>query len=272
MKVKNMADSTIDNYAYQLTSFLFYFKDIPRPIEVSGEQIMSYLLTKIKPNSQRHAHSAIKLFYTNIVGQPLKFKHIPYAKKEKKLPQALEENEIGAIFSVCNNLKHKSILYLAYACGLRVSEIINLKIADIDSSSMTININLAKGKKDRIVPMPQELLEILRDYFKAYRPVEYLFNGQNSTAEKPTQYTDRSINQFLKDLAKKAKISKNVHIHLLRHSYASHSLEQGTDIRYIQEILGHSNPSTTQIYTHISKKAISRINSPLSSLLKNNNS
>lgn len=266
MKVKNMADSTIENYTSQLVSFLFYFKDIPRPIEVSGEQIMSYLLTKIKPNSQRHAHSAIKLFYTNVIGQPLKFKHIPYAKKEKKLPQALEENEIEAILSVCENIKHKAILYLAYACGLRVSEIIDLKIADIDSDSMTININLAKGKKDRIVPMPQELLDILRDYFKIYRPKIYLFNGQYSTNEIPTQYTDRSINQFFKDLALKAGIKKNVHIHLLRHSYASHSLEQGTDIRYIQEILGHSSPLTTQIYTHISKKAISRISSPLSRL------
>lgn len=266
MKVKNMADSTIENYASQLVSFLFYFKDIARPIEISGEQIMSYLLTKIKANSQRHAHSAIKLFYINIIGQPLKFKHIPYAKKEKKLPQALEENEIEAILSVCKNLKHKSILYLAYACGLRVSEIIDLKISDIDSNSMTINIIQAKGKKDRIVPMPQELLDILRDYFKAYRPKTYLFNGQHSTDENPTKYNDRSINQFLKDLAFKAGIKKNVHIHLLRHSYASHSLEQGTDIRYIQEILGHSNPSTTQIYTHISKKAISRISSPLSRL------
>lgn len=261
MQVKNLADSTVENYASQIVSFLSYFKDIDRPIEVSGEQIMSYLLTKIKPNSQRHAHSAIKLFYTNIIGQPLKFKHIPYAKKEKKLPQALEENEIESVLSVCKNIKHKSILYLAYACGLRVSEIINLKIADIDSNSMTININQAKGKKDRIVPMPQELLDMLRLYFKEYRPNTYLFNGQNSL-----QYSDRSINQFFKDLAVKAGIKKNVHIHLLRHSYASHSLEQGTDIRYIQEILGHSSPLTTQIYTHISKKAISKISSPLSRL------
>ena len=263
MRVKNLAETTIENYSSQVKSFLAYFKDIPRPIEVSGEQIMEYLLTKIKPNSQRHAHSAIKLFYTNIVGQPLKFKHIPYAQKEKKLPQPLEASEIQSIINVCTNLKHKAIICLAYACGLRVSEIINLKITDIDSKGMVINIIQAKGKKDRIVPLPQSLLELLRKYFKEYRPKIYLFNGQNDTP----QYSERSINLFLKALAVKSGMTKNVHIHLLRHSYATHGLEQGTDIRYIQEILGHSSPKTTQIYTHVSRKAISKISSPINDLI-----
>ena len=262
MKVKGLAKNTIKNYAFQIRMLGITFKETDRFRNITSEQIMEYLLTKIAVNSQRHAHSAIKLFYRNIIGQPFKFNRIPYAKKEKKLPEPLEEYEIQAILDVCTNVKHKSIICLAYACGLRVSEIINLKISDIDGKSGIINIRLAKGKKDRIVPLPDKLLFQLREYYKQYRPVEYLFNGQGTLL----QYSESSINQFLKDLAKKAKIIKNVHIHLLRHSYASHSLEQGVDIRYIQEILGHSSPKTTQIYTHCSKKAISRISSPINSI------
>jgi integrase/recombinase XerD len=223
---------------------------------------MDYLLTKIAPNTQRHAHSAIKLFYTNIIEQPFKFKRIPYAKIEKKLPQPLEESEIQGIINACTNLKHKAILYLAYACGLRVSEIINLEITHIDSKAMVINIILAKGKKDRIVPLPERLLFMLRDYYKQYRPLKYLFNGQSGAP----QYSERSINMFLKALALSVGIKKNVHIHLLRHSYATHNLEHGVDIRYIQEILGHSSPTTTNIYTHCSRKTISNIQSPINNL------
>jgi len=263
LRLKNYCDATVLNYVSQIKFFLSKFSDKKEPRDISSDEIKNYLLKTIQINTRRHQHSAIKLFYKFAIHQPLKFKHIEYARKEKKLPQPLEASEIQDIINVCTNLKHKAIICLAYACGLRVSEIINLKITNIDSKGMVINIIQAKGKKDRIVPLPQSLLELLRRYFKEYKPKEYLFNGQNDAP----QYSERSINLFLKALAIKAGIIKNVHIHLLRHSYATHGLEQGTDIRYIQEILGHSSPKTTQIYTHVSRKAISNIKSPINDLI-----
>lgn len=262
MRTKKLSENTIKNYSFQIRMFGVHFKSVDRFRNITSNQIMDYLLTKIASNTQRHAHSAIKLFYTNIVKQPMKFNYIPYAKKEKKLPQPLEASEIELIINVCTNLKHKSILVLAYSCGLRVSEIINLKIKDIDSKGMVINIIGAKGGKDRIVQLPQILLDLLRKYFLKYRPIMYLFNGAGELA----QYSSTSINNLLKDLAKKVGIKKNVHIHLFRHSFASHSLEQGVGINYIQKLLGHSSAKTTAIYLHTSRKTISNIHSPINNI------
>lgn len=192
----------------------------------------------------------------------MKLAHIPWPKKEQKLPQPIEAEDIAKILSVCHNIKHRSIIYLLYGCGLRISEVINLKPEHIDSKSMVINIISGKGKKDRIVMLPEKLLFLRRQYFKAYKPKNFLFNGQFTE-----QYSTRSINQFLKTYAQKAGINQNIHAHLLRHSFATHALEQGTDIRYVQKLLGHNNIKTTTIYTHVSRKTIANIPSPLNAIL-----
>jgi integrase/recombinase XerD len=265
-------DDTIPNYCAQLKIFLAYFeKEYNHPRHIPAEAIKTYLLSKQMVNTQRHAHSAIKLFYKLTAHQEFKFRFIEYARKEKKLPQPLEEYEIQALINHCDNLKHKTIICILYACGIRVGELINLKLSHLEHQSEIINIFSGKGKKDRIVPYPKDLHSLVNSYVEQYNPIEWLFNGQYSTNEKPTQYTDRSVNSFLKQIAEKAGIKKDIHAHLLRHSYATHNLEQGVDIRYIQEILGHSSSKTTEIYTHVSKKSIAKIPSPFSNINLNKN-
>jgi integrase/recombinase XerD len=271
MRVRNMAGSTIDNYAAQVRMFLTYFKDVPRPVEVSAEQIMDYLLTKIKPNTQRHAHSALKLFFCNIVGQPLKFKHIPYAKKEQKLPQPLEMDEMLRMVQACGNKKHMVILYLLYGCGLRCQELIDLKWKHIDRAAKVIYVVQGKGKKDRKVQLYPDLVRVLTEYYTQYKQElkdsEYVLKGQCMP-----QYSQRSVNEVLKQLAAKAGIKRNVHAHLLRHGYASHMLDAGVDLRTIQELLGHSSSKTTEIYTHVSKKHIASTVSPMQLALQTHSS
>jgi len=169
------------------------------------------------------------------------------------------------MFSVCENLKHKVILGMLYSCGLRVSELINLKWNHVDRSRKVINIIQAKGNKDRQVGLPEDIIELLTDYWKVYKSKEYVLNGQ--FPEKQLQYSDRSVGEVIKQLAEKAKIfNKKVHPHLIRHCYATHLLEYGTDISLIQKLLGHGSIKTTQIYTHISPNLISNVRSPISNI------
>lgn len=261
LKQKRYSVRTIKNYLSQVKLFLTSFQERDSPKHISESDIKNYLLTAKEVNSQNHMHSAIKLFYTFTMHQHRKFAFIEYAKREKKLPQPLDPSEVKAIIEVCKNKKHKAIIFLLYGCGLRVGEVIDLKIKSIDSVKMIINIIGAKGNKDRQVMLPMETLLLLRKYFVEYNPKEYLFNGQFDV-----QYSDRSINQFLKKYAAQAGIKKNIHAHLLRHSFATHLLENGTDIRLIQKLLGHANAKTTEIYTHVTSRLISNISSPLSYL------
>jgi site-specific recombinase XerD len=233
---------------------------------ITGDEIAEYVLTKTKANSQRHAHSAIKLFYTNVVGQPMKFKHIPYAKKEQKLPQPLEMEEMLAMVNVCENKKHLVILYLLYGCGLRNQELIDLKWAHIDRVANVIYVIQGKGKKDRKVQLFADLVRVLEEYYRAYPELkgnEYVLKGQFTN-----QYSQKSVNEVLKQLAKKAGIKRNVHAHLLRHGYASHMLDAGVDLRTIQELLGHASSKTTEIYTHVSKRHIANTVSPMTLVLQ----
>ena len=183
----------------------------------------------------------------------IKIKFFKRPKSEKKLPQVIDHYHIKESLSRINNLKHKTILSITYSVGLRVSEVINLKIEDIDSRRMIIHIKNAKGRKDRIVPLSQNILDLLRVYYKEYRPVEYLFNGQNKL-----QYTSTSCNQIVKKY-----LGEKHHIHQLRHSCATNLLENGTDLKLIQKILGHSSVKTTEIYTHVSNQLLSRVNLPI---------
>lgn len=261
MQSKNWSDRTIKNYASQVNCFLQNFASRDRARNITANEIEQYLLTKVQVNTRKHARCGIQAFYKLVVSQPMKLQHIPWAKKEKKLPQPIDATEVQKLLQVCANAKHKAIIALLYGCGLRVSEVINLKIKDIDSVKNIITIIAGKGKKDRQVMLDASLLNLLRAYYKQYKPKEYLFNGQFDV-----QYSERSINEFLKKYAALAGIKQRIHAHLLRHCFATHSLEQGTDIRLIQNLLGHSSIKTTLIYTHVSSALIAKTPSPLAQL------
>ena len=181
--------------------------------------------------------------------------------KESRLPEVLSKAEVGQLISVTTNVKHKALLSIIYSCGMRIGEVISLKINDLDKDRKLIKIVRGKGNKDRYVPYSERLKAILRIYYDQCKPRVYLFEGQYGG-----QYSERSAALVLQQAVRKCRIRKRVTLHTLRHSFATHLLESGTDIRYIQELLGHSSPNTTMIYTHVSSKKISEIKSPLDDL------
>jgi len=177
------------------------------------------------------------------------------------VPTVFNTDEIVRILQLTENLKHRAILSVIYSAGLRISEVINLKIKDIDAGRKQIRIEQSKGKKDRYTLLSEKTLELLRIYFKAYHPKVYLFEGADGG-----QYSTRSVQMFFKDICRKAGIKKKVSVHTLRHSFATHLLENGTDLRYIQSLLGHESSKTTEVYTHITNKGFDQIKSPLDGL------
>lgn len=254
LRLKNYSENTIKNYVSQVGLFLNHFNDkVTKPSEIKEQWIKDWLLQAKSINGRKHRISAVKLFYLLTGKQPLKFKYIEYPKSEKKLPQVIDTNHILESISKITNIKHKAIITLAFSTGMRVSEVCNLKISDIDSARMIITIRQAKGRKDRIVPLSTITLATLREYFKAYHPKEYLFNGQFSL-----QYSSTSCNQIVKQY-----LGRNYHFHQLRHSNATALLESGTDLRIIQSLLGHSSSKTTEIYTHVSRAVINKVQTPI---------
>jgi site-specific recombinase XerD len=259
MKYKRYADNSIKNYVSCIGKFLSYFeKEATKPSEISADKIKKFLAAFSDVNTHKAYLCSIKLFYDKIGNQPRKLDKVEYPKKSKKLPIVLSQDEIQKLFDQCQNLKHKVILSLIYSCGLRVSELINLKWAHIDRSRMIINIIAAKGNKDRQVPLPPVIIPLLEKYYRIYKSKDYVVNGQF----KP-QYSETSILQIIKQNAAKAGIKKRVYTHLLRHCTFTHMVEHGTDINLIQRLAGHNNVKTTMIYCHLSDNLISKIKSPL---------
>jgi integrase/recombinase XerD len=259
---KFFRQNSIKNYVSCIEVFLKYFDGKRKePKAINEDDIKEYLRSFKEQNTQRSNHSAIKCFFKYVINQPNKFKYIEYAKRNRRLPIVHSQDEIQKLISSCENLKHKTIICLMYACGLRVGEVINLKITDIDSSRMIINIRDAKGGKDRQVMLPVKLLDLLRVYYKEYKPKVYLFNGQFDL-----QYSERSIGQFLKKYSELAALNKRIYPHLLRHDSFTHMVESGVDIALIQKIAGHQNIKTTNLYLHTSYNFISKIQSPLNSI------
>lgn len=260
MKRRNFGQQTIENYSSCLKKFFGQSaKDHPKNINESD--IRDFLSSFTTPNTQRAYHSAIKKFYEICLGQKEKFKYIPYCRKDRKLPIPLSQDEVQRMFDVCENIKHKTILALLYSCGLRVSELINLKWSHIDRSRMIINIIAGKGKKDRQVMLSEKIIPILEQYYREYRPKEYVLNGQTEI-----QYSARSVGEAVKQLAEKAGINKRVYTHLMRHNSFTHMVESGVDINLIQRIAGHSSVKTTMMYCHISNNLISKIQSPINNI------
>lgn len=259
---RRYSPSTINTYLDSIRTFLrFYaFKKIQ---EIDNNDLIRFnneyiLANNYSASFQNQVVNAVKLFFKTIENSPLDIDAIHRPKRAKKLPNVLSKEEVKAILDTPTNIKHKAMLSLIYACGLRCGEILSLKPNDIDSKRNILHVKNAKGQKDRIVPLSEKIIVLLREYYKATKPKYYLFEGQT----KGNRYDARSLQNVLKQSIAKTKITKPVTLHWLRHSYATHLLESGTDLRYIQEILGHNSSKTTEIYTHVSTKSLQQIKSP----------
>lgn len=253
LKYLNYSDRTIKTYLFYINQFLNNIKISPTRLASGDFQsyLDNYNFTSV--SQQNQVINAIRFLYK--FGFDKKYDKVSFKrpKTEKKLPKVIDGDLIKEKLSKIENIKHKAILTLTYSVGLRVSEIVNLKIEDIDSKRMIIHIKNAKGRKDRIVPLSQTVLELLRNYFKEYKPKQYLFNGQNSL-----KYSIGSCQKIYKKY-----IDLNSSIHNLRHSSFTNLLESGTDIRIIQKIAGHSSSKTTEIYTHVSNNLLSKVKLPI---------
>lgn len=270
LEERRYSEGTIKAYVPLFEEFINFFSNISLE-ELGEKEVMEfsrYLVTerKVSSSHQNQAINSIKFYFEKVRGGERKFYHVDRPIREKILPEVLSEEEVSAILKATKNLKHKAILMTIYSAGLRIAELTKLKIKDIDSKRMQIRVEQAKGKKDRYTILSQRTLEILRLYIKQEKPHEYLFEGQKSTKEFPVKYSTTSISAILNKALNNVGIKKNVTVHTLRHSFATHLLERGTDLRYIQSLLGHESPKTTQIYTHITTKGFDQIKSPLDGL------
>jgi integrase/recombinase XerD len=266
MRSKRYSESTISTYSDALKSFLVFYRE-KAVAEITNEDVIIYnndyiLKNKLSASYQNQTVNAIKLFFMTVRGTKIEVDKIHRPKRAKVLPNVLSKEEIKLILNAHSNIKHKAMLSMIYSCGLRRSELLNLKFSDIDSKRNIVLLKNAKGKKDRIAPLSPKILEMLREYYKAYKPTTWLFEGQKAGE----MYSEYSLQSVLKQALKKAGNTKPVTLHWLRHSYATHLLESGTDLRYIQELLGHSSSKTTEIYTHVSTKSLQQIKSPFDDL------
>lgn len=266
LRSKRYSESTISTYSEALKSFLVFYREKPIA-EITNEDVIVYnndyiLKNNISASYQNQLVNAIKLFFQTIRDTKMMVDKIHRPKRAKVLPNVLSKEEIKLILNAHSNIKHKMMLSLIYSCGLRCGELLALQPVHIDSKRNIVLLKNAKGKKDRIVPLSPKILEMLRDYYKVYKPTTYLFEGQISGEP----YDSRSLQQVLKQALQKTGITKPATLHWLRHSFATHLLESGTDLRYIQELLGHNSSKTTEIYTHVSTKSIQQIKSPFDDL------
>lgn len=266
LKRVRYSDSTIKIYSKYFKDFALYFNNTDLE-KITTDQINSYILDLIKSKSisqsqQNQRINAIKFYYEKVLNRETEYYKIDRPKRENRLPDVLSKVEIGKMITCTSNLKHKCIIALIYSCGLRRSEAIKMKIHDIDSKRMLVKIRGAKGKKDRYAQLSERTLDLLRKYYVIYKPEEWVFEGKNGG-----QYSAESILNVVKAAGKKAGIKKRVFTHILRHSFATHHLEQGTDLRYIQEWLGHSSSTTTEKYTHVSKTDFMKFKNPIDDLI-----
>lgn len=264
---------TLKRYSYQtVKSYRNFFKEFinyyhARPIdEITEKEILAYLRYLVQERAvstsyQNQAINAIKFYYEQVLEGNRRFYYVERPFKERTLPTVLSEQEVQAILHRIDNLKHKCLLLVLYSAGLRVGELLKLELGDVDSDRMQIHVRQAKGKKDRITLLSSKTWQYLQACLGIYVPRQYLFEGEPGKA-----YSLSSVRAIYQEAIRKAGIQKRVTLHTLRHSFATHLLERGTDLRYIQTLLGHNSPKTTEIYTHISTKALSQVISPLDHL------
>lgn len=266
LRSRRYSDNTIKTYCEALKSFLIFFDD-KMPEAITNDDVILYnndfiLKNNLSFSYQNQIVNAIKLYFRTIQEKTLDVDKVHRPKSAKTLPNVLSKEEVKLILEAHLNLKHKMMLSLIYSGGLRCGELLALKPENIDSKRNIVLIKNAKGRKDRIVPLSLKILDMLRGYYQLYKPKTFLFEGQIQGQA----YDARSLQQVLKQAVSKSGIKKPVTLHWLRHSYATHLLESGTDLRYIQELLGHSSSRTTEIYTHVSTKSLQQIKSPFDDL------
>lgn len=261
--LKGYSDKTIKSYLGHIRRFeTFIEKQLNN---INSADIKRYTLYLINEKKTSHsfanqAISAIKFLWINILHKPdNEIEYLSRPKKEKKLPNVLSKEEVLSILKSVDNEKHKTILFLIYSAGLRLGEVVRLQINDIDGKRMLIKVRQGKGRKDRYTLLSEVALKQLRKYYSIYKPEIWLFPG----GKEGSYLTERSVQKIFERACEKAKIRADVSVHTLRHSFATHLLESGTDLRYIQELLGHSSSKTTEIYTHVTEKKLSNIRSPL---------
>ena len=264
LRRKRYSQSTISAYTNYFLDFMRYLatEDLDA---INYQQINDYILEliehkNISVSQQNQRINAIKFYFEKVLGRRKQYIRISRPRKESRLPTVLTLEEVERMLELTKNLKHKCILMTIYSGGLRRSELINLRIEDIDSKRMLIKVCRAKGKKDRYTLLSERLLMELRKYYMEFHPGYWLFEGQ-----KHGKYSATSVERIFQEAAKRARIVKYVTPHSLRHSFATHLLEQGTNLRYIQELLGHSSTKTTQIYTRVASNALMKIRNPLDS-------
>lgn len=263
VELRGLSKNTQDEYFSRIKMYQNHYD---KPATELGEedirQFLHYLTTdrKLVSASVNTYNSALRFLYGVTLNTKLNLKQIPRHRKQRKFPDILTQEELQSLFNACDNLRDKCILMTIYGAGLRISEVAALKVSDIDSEKMQLFIRNAKGSKDRYAILSQANLDILRTYWKVYRPKEWLFYSRNNTG---THITTRAVQNLFHKYATKAKINKNVTVHSMRHSFATHLLESGTSVFHIKQLLGHSDISSTCFYLHLLKIESLNVKSPL---------
>ncbi len=262
LQVMRYSPNTIKTYVNMMIQFLTYYHS-HQPEEITTDMIKAYLRylvmdRKVSLSFQNQAINTIKFYYEKVLGGQQKTYFIDRPKKERKLPEVLSKVEVVTLLKAIKNLKHKAIVSTIYSGGLRISELINLTLPSLDFEEKRIHIKVAKGKKDRYVPLAERSILVLKKYIETYAPLKYLFEG---APNKP--YSTSSIQKIVKKNCQLIGITKHITPHSLRHSFATHMIESGVNLRYVQQILGHQNSKTTEIYTHITDLGLQQITNPL---------
>jgi site-specific recombinase XerD len=265
LNIKGYSANTRKTYLQQFKEFLCFCGDTPS-LDITEHEIHNYMLflvekKKVSRSTQGQAINAIKFFFEKVLKQERKVYQIERPLSEKKLPEVLSAEEILRIFENITNLKHKVIMMLIYSAGLRRSELLNLRVGDVDVNRRIIFIRGGKGRKDRQTILAQNLIPLFESYLREFNPLLWMFQGSDGS-----RYSETSLRNILKRAVNAAGIKKAVRLHMLRHSFATHLLEAGTSTRYIQVLLGHESPKTTEMYTHVAAVGLYKIKSPFDSL------
>jgi len=265
LRLKRYSLHTLKSYKNHFQAFLWHYNEI-KPEEITMKQIRAYFIARIKErniseSTQNSMINAIKFYYEQVLGGDSMYFQNLRPKRPKQLPNVLSEEEVIRLINAVDNLKHKCILMMIYSAGLRLSEVINMRLDDLHEDQKVVHIKGGKGKKDRISILSSKLIDILHEYYVIYEPKYWLFEGQEKG-----QYSASSIQQILRRAVKRSKVNAYATPHTLRHSFATHLLERGMDLRQIQQLLGHNSVKTTEIYTHITDATRAKFKSPLDNL------
>lgn len=268
LQLKGMSENTLRTYRNEFIIYLKHIRHIHAP-DMPVQRIKDYLqycytTLRLSENTIHSRINALKFYYEQVLGREKFFWEVPRPKKHLQLPRVISEEKILQGLLQMRNAKHRVLLVVAYSAGLRVSEVVHLRITDVDADRMQLFIERGKGKKDRVVSLSAFALQLIREYISAFKPLYWLFEGEN----RKEPYSVRSAQQIFHDAYRGLGLPKSVTFHSLRHSYATHLLEQGTDIRYIQALLGHNDIKTTLRYTHVSTNKVTRIESPLDKIIR----